>query len=414
MADTPSERSNEIDLFELLYVVIEERVTVLAISVVALLLGVLFVLAVPQKHVAELTIRPLLYDEIGKYTDLNSVVEFQEQTEASVVAIEFRGESNRGDGADPDAKLGTVNSERFLSYFGGVLLGAGPIVAALQAESAAYAALADDPEAQKEFLEDFLNDFRVTAPDPEAVEFGVLDWVVEVETRNVDEMRRVVLAALDYASETTRSAVAGQIGSIRDAREREVSLALEDAIRELELAVYGYELQQAQRLAFLREQAGIARALDIRDRAFEARTGADSVAVLAEAAASTADVAGDSPLPYYLRGYLAIEEEIRVLEARGGDDVARYSPRANALRVKVRELETDRSVERIDAALAASPLSGDDFVAARYNATLLIFERAISTPVILVVSVFLGWVAGILFVFARHGIRRFRERKQTV
>lgn len=408
MADTSPERSNEIDLFELLNVVIQERVTVLAISVVALLLGILFVLAVPQKHVAELTIRPLLYDEIGKYTDLNSVVDFREETEASVVAIEIGGE-----GENRNSDFETVSSERLLDFFGGALLGAEPVRTALQAESAAYAALADDPEEQKKFLEDFLNHFRVTAPDPETLEFGVLEWVVDVETRNVDEMRRVVLAALGHAEETARAAVAGQINSIRDAREREISLALEDALRELDLAIYGYELQQAQRLAFLREQAGIARALDIRDRAFEARTGADAAVASVETVSSTADIAGDSPLPYYLRGYLAIEEEIRVLEARGGDDVARYIPKANALRVKIRELESDRSVERIDAALAASPLSGGDFVAARYNTTLLIFERAISTPVILVVSVFLGVVGGILFVFSRHGIRRFRERKQT-
>ncbi|MFN3145003.1 MAG: Wzz/FepE/Etk N-terminal domain-containing protein [Paracoccaceae bacterium] len=392
MADTSSERSNEVDLFELLYVVIQERITVLAVMLLALLLGVLFVFAVPQKYVADLTIRPVLVDEIGKYTDLNSAVDFRENT---------------------DTSLKTVSAERFLDFFGGALLGAEPVRAALQAESSAFAALADDPEGQRELIEDVLNGFRVSVPDPATVEFGVLDWVIEVETRNVDEMGRVVLAALDYARETTRSAVVGQIGSIRDAREREVSLALEDAIRELELAVYGYEVQQEQRLAFLREQAGIARALDIRDRAFEARAGADAVVVSVEAAASTADVAGDSPLPYYLRGYLAIEEEIGALEARDSDDVARYIPTANALRVKIRELETDRSVERIDAALAASPLSGDDFVAARYNTTLLIFERAMSTPVILVVSVFLGGVAGILFVFARHGIRRFRERKQT-
>ncbi len=407
MANTSTERNGEVDLFELLFIVVQEKITVLTFSLIALLLGILFVFAVPQKYAAELTIRPLLYDEITKYTDLNAVVDFREETEASVVAIDLGGDEDRG------RTVETVSAGKLLDFFGSTLLSAEPMRAALERESAGYAALADDPEAQQEFLEEFLNDFRVKSPDPEAIEFGVLDWVIEVETRNVEEMRRIVLAVLDHARESARRSVLNQITSIRDAREKEIVLALEDAHRELELAVFGYQIQQDQRLLFLQEQARIARALDIRDRAFEARTGADAFAAAIDDIAPSADIAGDSTMPYYLRGYAAIEEEIRVLQGRVVDSSERFMPRANALRVKVREYETDRSVQRIDTALAVSPVSDESFVAARYNTTLLIFERTMSTPVILAVATFLGLVGGLLYVFLRHGISRFRNRKQT-
>lgn len=370
-----SEHESEIFFFEFLSVLVNESYVVLKSIALAFTFGLLFILVVPASYTAELTIRPLQGSETSKYTDLNRLLAANRQTAQNVIVIDVDKGARSVHREERDAKLETVSAHNLQGYFVGALLNSG---------------------------------VRVIPPDPEAAAVGVMDWVVKAETNNVDEMRSILLASLERASEIARTAVLDQIVLIRDDSERKAIRALEDAVREYNLAIYDYKLHLAQRLSFLEEQVAVARALNIRDMAFKARTGPNSTPLLVRNAASNADISDAGTFPYYLRGYLAIDEEIRVLKSRGSGDIGRYSYKANALRVKIRELETDRSAERIEAALDASPLVGDDFLAARYDPSLLSFERSISPSMILGISIFLGTIFGVLFVFFRHGVRRVR------
>lgn len=112
---------------------------------------------------------------------------------------------------------------------------------------------------------------------------------------------------------------------------------LEDVVTQIDNAVEDYERKTQNRLAFLKEQAAIARALDIPKNTIEAQTfGAQNSLV--------ANVKTDSP--FYLRGYEAIEKEIELINSR-----IEKKPFINGLielEQKERELLQDKTLERAD------------------------------------------------------------------
>jgi LPS O-antigen subunit length determinant protein (WzzB/FepE family) len=206
---------------------------------------------------------------------------------------------------------------------------------------------------------------------------------------------------------------------------------LEDIQTKIDNALVDYDSKIADRLAFLREQASIARKLEIAKNTIETQLFNTKNTVVANIKTDT---------PFYLRGYEAIEKEIELIEVR--DDKQAFvngllkleqekrslEQDKTLLRVeknkafldtlielekKQRAIEQDKTIERIELAFQATPLTNNnEFSAASINAIPTKFEY--KNNKILVLALVIGLIAGIFYVLISNAFQSHRvSRKKT-
>jgi LPS O-antigen subunit length determinant protein (WzzB/FepE family) len=213
---------------------------------------------------------------------------------------------------------------------------------------------------------------------------------------------------------------------------------IEDTQTKIDNAFLDYDRKTASRLAFLREQASIARKLEIAKNTIEVQTFGTKNGMVANIKTDT---------PFYLRGYEAIEKEIELIELRddkqafvGGLLKLEQEKRSleqdrTLLRIeknkvfldslielekKKRIIEQDKTLERIELAFQSTPLANNNEFSARLINNEEFFAtstNALSTKIIykdnniLILTIVIGLIVGVFYViisdaFQTHSVSR--------
>ena len=128
----------------------------------------------------------------------------------------------------------------------------------------------------------------------------------------------------------------------------------EDLTTKVQNALADYDRTTSDRLAFLREQAAIARKLEVARNTIEAQTFSAQGGVLASVETDT---------PFYLRGYEAIEKEIQLIESR--EDQRAFIDGLFELEI-ASDIEQDKTLERAQILFEEHPSGRESFIAARF------------------------------------------------
>ena len=118
--------------------------------------------------------------------------------------------------------------------------------------------------------------------------------------------------------------------------ENEQNYQINDIKEQISNANDDHKIKTKNNLAFLYEQAALARKLDIRGNTLEAQTFNSQVGLIANL---------QSASPYYSRGFEAIEKEIELIESRGDDQA--FVEGMLELNQKKRSLEQDMTIQRM-------------------------------------------------------------------
>ena len=200
---------------------------------------------------------------------------------------------------------------------------------------------------------------------------------------------------------------------------------LEDVDTQIRNALSDYDSEIAERLAFLSEQAAIARTLGVSKNTIEAQTFTAQNGVVA-------NVKTDSP--FYLRGYEAIEKEIELIDSRedrklfvvGLLDLEQRKrmlkqdktlQRAEKNKVflasllelekQQRQLQQDKTLERAEMLLATTPLQAKDgFKAVSVSVEATNIEYKTKRTLMLAIAAVLGGMIGILYVLIATALRK--------
>ena len=122
---------------------------------------------------------------------------------------------------------------------------------------------------------------------------------------------------------------------------------LEDLNQKIEFAKNDYDIETSNRLAFLNEQASIARELNIKNNTLEVENfNTSSGGVISNL---------QTAKPYYMRGYSMIEKEIELIESRNNKDA--FTKNLLDLEKQRRDLLEDKSLERIEQLFNSTPIS---------------------------------------------------------
>lgn len=285
-------------------------------------------------------------------------------------------------------------------------------------------------------------------------------WRIVFEYNDEEKWRRVLLLVNDLAREAVRETFLRRFDTALSVARQDRNFQLEDlatkienAERDFETEMAEFELRQefkledidtqisnaladyerktADRLAFLREQAAIARKLGVAKNTIEAQTFGAQNGMIANVKTDT---------PFYLRGYEAIEKEVELIESRenteafiGGLFELEQKKRALEqdrtlqrieknkmfleayieLQKQVREIEQDRTLERAESLFASTPVADiDNFVAVAVSVDATDFETRDKRLLVLALSVVISGMLGVIYVLIDFAIRN-RKRMTT-
>ncbi|MGC6471896.1 MAG: Wzz/FepE/Etk N-terminal domain-containing protein [Parvibaculales bacterium] len=160
-----------------------------------------------------------------------------------------------------------------------------------------------------------------------------------------------------------------------------------------------YELEKSQKIEYLKEQAEIARSLGIQENAWAAKKGQNQDQFKDQ----QFSLVLDNRQLYYMRGFGAIEREIDLIEGR--QDITQHVPAFVEIENRLRELENDETLQRLNLIYQATPLNSETFSPISKGETTTKISKKYNLVVIVLISGILGGVLGLMTLILRNAIQ---------
>ena len=226
-------------------------------------------------------------------------------------------------------------------------------------------------------------------------------WTIGFEY-NDDAKWKSVLSFVDSKANQSVQRILQQLfqTSLSVAKQKQI-FELEDVQTQIDSALADYERKTSDRLAFLREQAAIARKLGVAKNTIEAQMFSAQNGVVANVKTDT---------PFYLRGYEAIEKEIELIEFR--KDKKAFIGGLFELEQKKRSLEQNKTLERAESLFNSTPIvSTDDFSAVSVTVDATAFDtKAMKMLMLALLAVVIGGMIGVVYVLISSAVRNRKQQ----
>lgn len=219
-------------------------------------------------------------------------------------------------------------------------------------------------------------------------------WTIEHEYD--DEVKwKAFLAAVDGdANNNVRDVLQLAFETSLFIEKNKIAFEVEDTQLKIENAIADYDRVTSDRLAFLREQAAIAKKLGIAKNTIEAQTFNAQNGMVANVNTNT---------PFYMRGYDAIEKEIELIQSR--QDKEPFIKGLLELQQKLRELKQNKVIDRAEELFSKTPVVRSNmFTATGFNPDATAIEYNKKKILQLVLAIFLGGIVGIFYIFVSNAI----------
>jgi LPS O-antigen subunit length determinant protein (WzzB/FepE family) len=375
---------DEISLTDLIRVIWEGKWLLALVTGVSVALAFVFYLFYPNPFKASLEIRPIPNVAAQRYLELNS--------------FEMPG-------ADQKERVAffSIEQRQLLEAFTEELALRRALAQALRTHNYVKTIPGESDQDYEDRLLSTAYGFKLVPPiEDEASRLAgrPASWTLTIETFDPERVSLVLRTALEEARKAVRQGLLKKFETAVEIQKRLLVNEQEDLRLKRKNEIEDQDKRVRNRIAFLKEQAAIARSLGIGRSTVETQP-------LFAGSSIIANVTADSP--FYLRGYEAIEKEMELLQQRSSKEA--FAEELIEIERKLRALEQNKFVDRVSLALNNSPLVADDFQAAVYDLAAIRFEPKVKLPLVLALSVFAGLFLGLIAVFLRNAIRS--ERAQT-
>lgn len=229
-------------------------------------------------------------------------------------------------------------------------------------------------------------------------------WNLLAEYHDKEKWLDALQSIHTVTTNNVRNTIQEKFFNIAASADMQRKFAIEDLGTAIENAAKDYDRVTSDKLYFLREQAAIARALDI-----ETPLAGQSFASLDNDFFDKEE--GNT---FFMRGYKAIEKEVELLISR--EDNTAFTIGLFELEKKKRELSQDKKVERAKSLLELTPVgSGENFIAVsiRPDSTVFKWKGRISLMLVLTLAFVMGGMIGVVYLVIANLMRGRRERDAT-
>jgi len=405
------EHSNdEIDLIELLQNLWDGKWVIAGVSAAALAIGGAYVALTPNSFDASITVRPLDAATIDQFRALNDVMEPRLAVVYPSPSLITEGETSANIQSRGAVGLHTqyFSAAGALAEFTEVLLQRDTIVQAASQNNMTAGQRADNatPEmALRYYAFDVdISPVDIPAPSITGSTSAVTAWQVTWEADDETKSDGFIAEVLRLTNEAARQRLTLRLSAEADQMRREQSRRAQQIETEIANAIEDYQVRLSDQIAYLSEQASLARVLGI-----EIGTGTGTGTNNSNAPERSSSAAVSSALSY-LDGYRALDEQITILSSR--EQVEAFVPGLRDLQAELRAVEQDRAADELVDAMEDTPLSdAEAFRAAQYDLAAIEMTYHRKTSLILVLSLVLGGFLGATVVLIRNAMDARRANR---
>jgi LPS O-antigen subunit length determinant protein (WzzB/FepE family) len=378
MAENIKEYDDEIDLLSLLLTIWEGKWKIVSIMAVSLLSVFSFDIIKPNKtFIAQTEIKTITSFEFDKYRLFNASL------------IRFNADNNQ-------VKIFNISKKSLLALYieqidEGTLLEIGIDKFELIDKDEF-----DNDKDYREAIQKFASKIEVIRPingDKKAKGEIRLYHVLRAEYDDEEKWKQLITFLDTEANKRVKEIITNRFKSIVSVEEQIKTFLIRDIDIAIENQTKDYDRITKDRLAFLSEQAVIARKLGVKKNTIESQM---------FGARNTVVTNVNTDTPFYLRGYEAIEEEINL--TKGRKDKSAFMKDLYKLEQKKRRLKQDESLDRAKDLFKKTPLNENDFKSTLVKVAATDFEIINKRNLYYVLALVLGGMIGVVFVLISKAI----------
>ena len=218
----------------------------------------------------------------------------------------------------------------------------------------------------------------------------IRNWRIQHEYNEIVKWKEFLYALNNLTNQAVKELIKKEFTTIIDIKKQDSKFAIEDTKTEIKNTYITYEKLVENNLALLKEQAKIARKLGIEKNTFKQTQPTLELFYQKNGIKS-------SDNPYYLRGFLAIEKEIDLLETRSNIDP--FVIGLLKLKAKKRAIEQNKTIERAESLFTYTPVMlKDSFTASNFNVEATSFKEGVKRDILLAITLLIAFVIGVLYV----------------
>ena len=358
---------DEIDLLNLIQTVWDGKWKIASIIVVSLLLVFGFNIVKPNTTFTSSTeIKPITSYEFDRYSLFNAtgVFEIKRQTLLNLYIEQIEEGSLLENAVD---KFNLINKNDF-----------------------------DSESEYNDTIEKFVSEIEILKPIKEKNEIR-LHHVLSAEYNDKDKWKELITFVNNEANRKVKASIINRFSTVISIQKQKKDFALEDINIKIDNVKNDYDRYTKDRLAFLTEQAAIARKLDIQK---------NTIASQRFSTQNTFVTNVKTDAPFYLRGYLAIEEEIKQITTRS--DKNAFTKDLFKLEQQKRTLEQDETIQRAIDLFNKTPLNQNEFQATIVKVATTDYEENKKLYLYYALAIVLGGIIGVVYVLIANAFKNRR------
>ena len=379
MSKVSATYDEEVDLVSLIQTIWDGKWKIVSIIAISLLLVLAFNIVIPNKTITATTqIKPITSYEFDRYKLFNSSL--------LVIKKEVKKDNEDiKDKVDKSFNIFEITQKSLLDLYLEQIEEGSLLETAIDKFELINEDDFDNKNNYKEAVEKFASEIRILEPVKEKNKIRSYH-VLKAEYHDKKKWKALLEFVNNEANRRVKAAIINRFTTIVSIQSQKKDFALKDVEIEIVNVKADYDKNIKYRLAFLTEQATIARKLDIQKNTISSqRFNTQNTFVT--------NVRTDAP--FYLRGYLAIEEEISLIKNRKNKHA--FNKGLEKLAQKKRKLEQDATLDRAIYLFSKTPLNQTDFKAVLVKFATTDFKVKYQYTFYVIAAV-LGAMIGVIYV----------------
>ena len=220
-----------------------------------------------------------------------------------------------------------------------------------------------------------------------------LHHVLNAQYNDNDKWKEFLSFVNTEANKTVKNILTDRFENIVSVENQKKNFAIRDIEIQIGNAKKDYERETNDKLAFLEEQASIARKLGVKKNTIESQMFDTQNTVVTNVKIDT---------PFYLRGYEAIEKEIKIIKGRKNKSA--FIKNLFKLEKDKRKLEQDEKIQRAIKLFEKTPLQDDSFMAVIFTVAATDFETNNKSNLFYALALVLGGMIGVVYVLINKAL----------
>jgi len=235
---------------------------------------------------------------------------------------------------------------------------------------------------------------------PNIDDLNMKNWQIKFKTNDLDNWKSFLYLLNESVNQYIQLYIREYFDSmILDAKENK-EFKLQVNSFEITKSIQNYKKKMVNRIAFLNEQASIARKLDMAKNSI-----IESQSIITE---TTVLTRFDSKIPYFMRGYVMIEKEIELIESR--TNINAFVDDLYVLEDQRQILLEDKSIDQFINRYQRTPINNSavKFYAGKidYKKTKYLIKQTVSDFKKLILVFLTSLILGSSYVIFEHAIKK--------